>query len=441
MPFQLNILKFLFYIFPIFIFSASGYLNAYIFIFILYCFFFIYFKKLKFSLIILDYIIILFFFSCVISSLLNSNQIENFNIGGKQFNFKISVFIKSIFNFRFVLLYIIVRNIINNQLISIKILSIISLICCIFLSLNIILQHLIGFDLFGNPPFEGRYNGLFEHEAIAGGYIQKFFLISLFSFFCLKIRNFTQFLLIIIFINILGLGILLSLDRMPYIIFIFSIIILLVLLKKYRLELLISLILVTLIFQIFFNNYQIVKNRYHGLAAELELSKIIKLFSNSFSKLNISKNKSDDDYNLKASYLGIYDSAYQVFLERPFLGSGVKSFSYRCNILKINSNKNLTCSTHPHNIYLEILINQGIIGFILFLLFIIILIKKNYVEIILSKITENDQLQVIFFFSILIAELVPIRSYGSIFQTVNGSIFWFFLAILSSRIHIPKKIY
>ena len=126
-------------------------------------------------------------------------------------------------------------------------------------------------------------------------------------------------------------------------------------------------------------------------------------------------------------------------MERPFLGSGVKSFSYRCNILKINSNKNLTCSTHPHNIYLEILINQGIIGFILFLLFIIILIKKNYVEIILSKITENDQLQVIFFFSILIAELVPIRSYGSIFQTVNGSIFWFFLAILSSRIHIQNK--
>ena len=157
-----------------------------------------------------------------------------------------------------------------------------------FLSLNIFLQHLIGFDIFNNSPFDGRYNGFFEHEAIAGSYIQKFFLISIFFFFLLKNKNLIQFFLIIIFVNILGLGILLSLDRMPYIIFLFSIILLLVLLKNYRIQLFISFLLTIIIFQIFFNNLDSLKIRYLGLIRELELKKIDQLFDNKSSKSLIS---------------------------------------------------------------------------------------------------------------------------------------------------------
>ena len=216
-----NFLRFLFYIFPAFIFTSSGYLNAYIFFFIIYSVFFFYFNKIKINIIILDYLIILFFLSCTISSLLNLNQIGKFNIGGNEFNLEISTFTKSIFNFRFFLLYIIVRNIIDKQLVNIKVLSVTSLICTVLLSFDIFLQHLIGFDFFNNEPFDGRYNGFFEHEAIAGGYLQKFFLMSILLLFFLKKNSFYQFFLIVFFINILGLGILLSLDRMPYLIFFF----------------------------------------------------------------------------------------------------------------------------------------------------------------------------------------------------------------------------
>ena len=180
---SLNYLKFLFYSFPLFIFFSSFYLNAYVFIFIIYSLFFFFFNKIKINIVTLDYLIIFFFLSCLISSFINLNSLENFNIGGNKFKIEISAFVKSIFNFRFVILYIFVRNIIDNQLVNIKIFSITSLICTVFLSLNIFLQHLIGFDIFNNSPFDGRYNGFFEHEAIAGSYIQKFFLI-----FFLKIK-------------------------------------------------------------------------------------------------------------------------------------------------------------------------------------------------------------------------------------------------------------
>ena len=216
-----NFLKFFFYIFPAIFFTTSSYLNAYIFFFIAYSLFFFYFNKIKINITILDFFIILFFLSCTLSSFLNFDQIEKFNIAGNEFNLEISSFIKSIFNFRFVLLYIIVKNIFDKHLVNFKVLSVISLICTVLLSIDIFLQHLNGLDIFNNAPFDGRYNGFFEHEAIAGGYIQKFSLISFFFLFILKKNFFYKFFIIIFFINILGLGTLLTLDRMPYLIFFF----------------------------------------------------------------------------------------------------------------------------------------------------------------------------------------------------------------------------
>ena len=441
-----NFLKFFFYIFPAFFFATSAFLNAYIFFFITYSIFFFYFNKIKINIAILDYLVILFFLSCVISSFLNFDQIEKFNIGGKEFNLKISAFIKSILNFRFLILYIIVRNIFDKQLVNIKVLSVISLICTVLLSIDIFLQHLNGLDIFNNVPFDGRYNGFFEHEAIAGGYIQKFSLISFFFLFILKKDFFYKFFIIIFFINILGLGILLTLDRMPYLIFFFSTLILLIILKYYRIHLFVSLVITIFLFLIFFNNYKIVKNRYLSLAGELELVKITKLFQeNIYIKSASPKNISKEGDNLKGDYLKIYNASLHIFLENPFLGTGLKSFLYECKKLQNNNNNNnnnnksFTCSTHPHNIYLEILVNQGILGLLLFLLFIFILINNIYAKINFSQVNIEKKILSIFFFTILISELIPIRSYGSIFSTVNGSIFWFLLSIISSKIHLPKK--
>ena len=439
MPVTSNFLKFLFYIFPAIFFATSAYLNAYIFFFIIYSIFFFYFNKIKINITILDYFIILFFLSCTLSSFLNFDQIGKFNIAGQEFNLEISSFIKSIFNFRFVLLYIIVKNIFDKHLVNFKVLSVISLICTVLLSIDIFLQHLNGLDIFNNAPFDGRYNGFFEHEAIAGGYIQKFSLISIFFLFILKKNFFYKSFIIIFFINILGLGILLTLDRMPYLIFFFSIFILLIVLKNYRIQLFSSLILAIFLFLIFFNNYKIVKNRYLSLAGELELVKITKLFQKNISINSASLNNvNKEDDNLKGDYLKIYNASLHIFLENPFLGTGLKSFLYECKKLQ-NNNKNFTCSTHPHNIYLEILVNQGILGLLLFLIFIVILINKSYSKTIFSQVTIEKKILTIFFFAILISELIPIRSYGSIFSTANGVAFWFLLSIISSKIHLPKK--
>ena len=101
-----------------------------------------------------------------------------------------------------------------------------------------------------------------------------------------------------------------------------------------------------------------------------------------------------------------------------------------CIELQISKN-DVVCSTHPHNIYLEIIITQGILGLLVFIiLFAVILLdlqKRFFLK------NNNKNIINILFLILLISELWPLRSYGSIFQTVNGSIFWFILALTSSR--------
>ena len=50
----------------------------------------------------------------------------------------------------------------------------------------------------------------------------------------------------------------------------------------------------------------------------------------------------------------------------------------------------------------------------------------------LKKYNNKKSILSIFFLVILIIELIPVRSYGSIFQTVNGSMFWFIVSLMSS---------
>jgi O-antigen ligase len=129
-------------------------------------------------------------------------------------------------------------------------------------------------------------------------------------------------------------------------------------------------------------------------------------------------------------YSKLYRAAYLVFLKNYIIGSGVKSFIYECTKIPPDT-QNISCNNHPHNIYFEILVNLGIVGmlvFVIFLYFLINIIIKNLLK---NKVDNNDKIILILFLTIFISELMPFRSYGSVFQTINGSIFWFSLGLIS----------
>ena len=415
------VIKLLFYSFPIILLFPSGYITAHVSLLTLASLILIYKLNLKIKLLFIDYLIFSLFFLSIFSTFKNIAILGNI------------IFIKSILDVRFAIFFLIIRNILNNKIVNLQFLSKISLISTVVLSLDIFLQHLIGYDILGFKPFEERYNGFFEHEAIAGGYIQKFFLLSILSILILHIKKITKIIFITFSINILGLGTLLSLDRMPFIIFIIIVFVLFVFMKNFRILFFSNLMILIILFACFIKNYEIVKIRYKYFDQDINFSKILDL---PIIKNNINTSLDNDGtlpQNNKlfhGDYSKLYHAAYLVFSKNYFIGSGVKSFIYECTQLSSNI-ENISCNNHPHNLYLEILVNLGIVGMSIFIIFLFFLINKIIKNLLKNNINTNQKIILIIFLTIFIAELIPIRSYGSIFQTNNGSIFWFFLGLIS----------
>jgi len=126
-----------------------------------------------------------------------------------------------------------------------------------------------------------------------------------------------------------------------------------------------------------------------------------------------------------------------MWLDNPIKGVGSKNYRVVCDKTKINNytGKYNICSTHPHNFYLELLSENGILGLLLFLAFIsslfILFFKK-----------------IIFFYNpiflgcflIVASYLFPFRSSGSFFSSWYGSFFWFHLGILLNCLKKEKII-
>ena len=64
---------------------------------------------------------------------------------------------------------------------------------------------------------------------------------------------------------------------------------------------------------------------------------------------------------------GNYITAYKMYLDNKILGVGVKNFRKFCSNKKYMESE-LSCAPHPHNTYIQILSETGIIGFIFLLL-------------------------------------------------------------------------
>lgn len=419
---KLNIyilVKLLFYLFPFFMLLESAFVTTYVTLFIITTLFLFYSKKIRIKFDCIDYLLLFFFLLGFVASLLN------ITILGKL------LFFKSISDFRFLIFFFLIRNLINHKIVNLKFIFIVALSCTFFLSLDIIYQHINNKDFFGNPPFDGRFNGTFEHEAIAGSYIQKNFILSLSAILLLTIKYQKKFFFLLLVSTMLGVGILLSLDRMPFIIYLFIIILLIFFLKEHRILFIFNFMISSIIFIFLFSNYKILNDRYTSLHNEFNYNKFVNFFSipnNEIIKKNIIEVKNDK--YLIGDYSKIYKTSYYVWLKNPIIGSGKRSFGKMCDSVKIFKS-DVVCSTHPHNIYLEIIVTHGVLGLITFLTFL----AATFYSIKKKIFTKNHNNYIInsLFLIILFSELFPLRSYGSIFQTVNGTMFWFILALINSK--------
>tara|TARA_B100000989_G_scaffold298918_1_gene291062 strand:+ start:37900 stop:39135 length:1236 start_codon:yes stop_codon:yes gene_type:complete len=310
----------------------------------------------------------------------------------------------------------------------------------IILSSDIIYQYFFGKDLLGfpNASYGMRNSGFFGDEFIAGGYINLFFFPCLLLFKIKKFRIIPFLLLILYPSTILFTG-----ERSSFFLMILGLILATPFLFKYKnslSSLFISLILMSIVFL----NIPKVKER----IVETTLGQISKGYdekyfeSESFVKEyeNNSKSKKNDIAFFNSGWGAHFLTSFEIFKDNPVTGSGLKTFRKICSEKKYEKIKSLNfenrCATHPHQIYLEILSETGIIGSSIFIILIIILIRNIHSSFLLQK---SEYRSILLILTPIILKLWPLTTTGSFFTNFNLITFSFCLGLALSMNNIDFK--
>ena len=411
------------------------------------------------------------FFSTCLSAIIEFNQVQeipstaNYSQGfpaptlyflGIEY-VSLEKIIKSIFLFRYFLILIIIYFLNKKNVLNFKYFFISAAFFPIIVSLDVILQYSLGFNSIGLKTLVHHNTGFFGNEAIAGGYIQRFSFFSiLFGFFIFKNKGNLKFILTAIVICILGTGILVSGNRMPLILFLFGLMLLFLFNKNLNKIIPASLLCFLILFQVIVSNNSMLTGAYVSFLENIKgivtaKTAIEGAAENAAEKAElkneVAKNNQDESSltikkKINKLFLGdlmhhsrLFLTALDIWKKNKTFGNGIKSFRIDCYKLKthalepldefnldynfIKNKKNRICSNHPHNYFLEILVESGIVGFsiiVLLGLFFIVFIFKNF------KIFKENNIENLFLLAATISlflEMFPFKSTGSVFTTSN----------------------
>ena len=363
----------------------------------------------KINFLLIDKLIIFLFFFSTLTSLINFN---NF-LSSDPYLAKENL-IKSFTFIRYLFFYFSIRLIIEKDYFDIKTFFISSGICVIFVSLDLILQFYSGKDIFGFPKAHHKLSGPFGDELIAGSYLQRFclFLFFLIPFYKNLFSKRNLILILLLLFILIFFSVVIAGNRMSVILLMMLFVFLFLNEKQLRKFVI---ILVPLILILFFTLYKFYPNikemTDHFLTLSLEII---------FSLDEIYNNPNLDFSNM---YLKEFHLGYMTWKENIIIGGGINSFYLNC---KINYD---ICTSHPHNYYLEILSELGIIGIcvisIIFvkLLHIYFKIKSNF-----NLSYENNVITA--FVLLLFVEMFPLKTTGSFFTTGNASYIFLLIATI-----------
>lgn len=431
-----NLINLIILLIPLNYIAGNLMLNLNIIILIFYVLFLFRLEVFKNKLSIIDKLIIIYFFYIVINGIFNNF----FNLSLQNDN---TVLIKSFLYTRFLILYFVLKYLIKQDLINYKLLFFSFGFYCLFVSFDLIIQYSFGQDLFGFKGEGRRLGGPFGDEQIAGGFIQRFFIFIPFSlfFFTNKIKNWKIQIIFLFMLLICVLGIMIAGNRMPILLFILSLTMVFVYQKSLRKTLILLPFIIV-------GSYAYIANAninytYHIKSALKGSNQIY-----DYAKTRISTG----EIKLLNTYIKEIELGILTWEENKYFGSGVKSFYRACaninnsKIVKLNlevlkREAKVNCNIHPHNYYIQILAELGIMGLFLSLFLFILIFLKTVKKIHFTEDSNKKFMIIVPFFITFITELFPLKTTGNFFTSTNATFLFIIISFIVGLLEVRKNNY
>ena len=255
------------------------------------------------------------------------------------------------------------------------------------------IQFFTGANIIGLPKAGARISSFFGEELIMGSYLSRLFPL-LFALFIVKEKRKLELYFMILFFLLLSGLMLISGERAAFAFYCISFLFIVIFMKGYsklRVTLSVGLLIVTIII---ISSFDQVKNR------------MVSEPSNSITKFIFSP-----------AHDSFIRTAYNMFKDKPLVGHGPKMFRVICKDEKYAVGE-WPCATSPHNFYVQLLAETGIIGFsFLFSVFVYVLYcaYRQFKSMVLRQKRYLTDYQVCLLAGILIT-VWPITTNGNFFH-------------------------
>jgi O-antigen ligase len=350
----------------------------------------------------------------------------------------LEAFLSSFTYIRFIVLPLIILYLINKDKNFTKYFFYTLLITIGLLIFDSFFEYFLGNNILGYGGLEeGRLVSFFKDEYILGSYINKlFFLIASLWFIFFDHNNFKNNLLFLIFYFLCFITVFISGDRMPFLLFLIGSFIFLIL-SEFNIKMKLSFILLSIIFilsSLYFN-----QNLYDRVIKktlrEIGSTKGLRENSSRLYSIDLENNKKITFLTQHQNYFIVN---YKIFKENPIFGKGNKGFKFNCHKYKLDGS---SCSSHPHNIYLQLLSENGLIGFsfffsiflwvtYIFLINLLNIFRKNK-----KNILSNSKLCILI---CVYLNLWPVAQTGNIFNNWVAAIYFLPIGFLLSEFNLKK---
>ena len=210
--------------------------------------------------------------------------------------------------------------------------------------------------MFGLSMNDSRISSFFGDELIMGSYLSRLFPL-LFALFLIKRKHKFEIYFIGLLFILIDILIFMSGERAAFFFLNLSTVFIIILIKEYqKFRLVTFIIAIACIFILSLNSSKLSERMFKDPAKNMGLIE-----------------SSKEPTIFTPQHDSLIRTAYNMFKDRPLLGHGPKMFRIICKNEKYATGIT-PCMTHPHNFYVQLLAETGIIGFLfLFISFIYVL--------------------------------------------------------------------